>query len=314
MMNTLLMSTMACRALTAGLDSSLRQYRTEQAYIRAVPPASVFGNALLKRIVASKPCTLSALGKLRGIGQTRSAHYGHDIVRLVNLQARKKGQMRPKSLLPISTTTARGAKSTQRKALRGKQQKKTSKPKGKCKKSIISPAEKAKALIKGPKPKVVSRFFAKSKPPPAFFGKDKLKVPCKPPRTSVYVLELEDGRVYVGSSTDVQRRLTQHCNGYGSAYTKVYKPTGVLLPRLGNVEGDGDAAERDETLRYMMLRGIPYVRGWKFARVAMPEEEYEEAEANIRELFDLCRRCGYKGHFCTHCKATFDRLGNAIKK
>jgi hypothetical protein len=46
----------------------------------------------------------------------------------------------------------------------------------------------------------------------------------------------------------------------------------------------------------------------------LPEEEYEEAEANIRELFDLCRRCGYKGHFCTHCKATFDRLGNAIKK
>ena len=127
-------------------------------------------------------------------------------------------------------------------------------------------------------------------------------------------MELEDGRVYVGSSTDIPRRLSQHSNGYGSAYTKVYKPTGVLLPRLGNVEGDGDAAERDETLRYMMLRGIPYVRGWKFARVAMPEEEYEEAEANIRELFDLCRRCGYKGHFCTHCKATFDRLGNAIKK
>ena len=88
----------------------------------------------------------------------------------------------------------------------------------------------------------------------------------------------------------------------------------MLLPRLGNVEGDGDAAERDETLRYMMLRGVPFVRGWKFARVEMPSEEFEEAEANIRELFDLCRKCGCKGHFCTHCRATFDRLGRPIAR
>ena len=133
-------------------------------------------------------------------------------------------------------------------------------------------------------------------------------------RTSVYVLELEDGRVYVGSSKDIPRRISQHNAGYGSAYTKIYRPTGVQLPRLGNIEGDGDAAERDETLRYMMIRGIPYVRGWKFARVDMPPEEFDEAEANIRELFDLCRRCGYKGHFCTHCRATFDRLGNPVGK
>jgi predicted GIY-YIG superfamily endonuclease len=135
-----------------------------------------------------------------------------------------------------------------------------------------------------------------------------------PPSTksSVYVLELEDGRVYVGSSKDVPRRVSQHLAGSGSAYTRLYRPTGVQLPRLGNIEGDGDAAERDETLRYMMLRGIPYVRGWKFARVEMPPEEFDEAESNIRELFDLCRRCGYKGHFCTYCKATFDRLGNPV--
>jgi predicted GIY-YIG superfamily endonuclease len=125
----------------------------------------------------------------------------------------------------------------------------------------------------------------------------------------VYILELEEGRVYVGSSRNLDRRIDQHKGGFGSAFTKVYRPTGVRLPRLGNISGDGDAAERDETLRYMYQRGIPFVRGWKFTQVAMPPEEFEEAEANIRELFELCRKCGYKGHFITQCKATFDRWG-----
>ena len=166
------------------------------------------------------------------------------------------------------------------------------------------------------KPSVVSRFFntnaatlpkapPKPKPCPKPFPKPRPKTG----ETEVYVLELEQGRVYVGSSKDVERRIAQHVAGAGSAYTRVYKPTGVRLPRLGNVGGEGDAAERDETLRYMMLRGIPYVRGWKFSQVVMSPDEFDEAEANIRELFDLCRKCGYKGHFMTQCRATYDRWG-----
>ena len=126
---------------------------------------------------------------------------------------------------------------------------------------------------------------------------------------AVYILELEQGRVYVGKSKDIGRRIAQHMAGSGSAYTRYYKPTGVLLPRLGNVSGSGDAAERDETLRYMFLRGIEYVRGWKFSQIDLPPEDVEEAEANIRELYDLCRRCGFKGHFMNQCKFILDRHG-----
>jgi predicted GIY-YIG superfamily endonuclease len=300
--------------VSSSLDNALRQYRTEQAYIRAVPPASVFSNALLRRIVLSKPCTLSALSKLNGIGQTRRLHYGRDIVRLVNLNNQSKlGTKRkriPKS--PIHPpAAARGAKNTQRNALKGKTQansRKTRASRPGCtiipEKTAVDSLNSLNPFNPSNAPTVVSRFFQDKKA-------SKLLL-VKPTKTSVYVLELEDGRVYVGSSVDIPRRLAQHSSGCGSAYTKIYRPTGVLLPRLGNVEGDGDAAERDETLRYMMQRGIPFVRGWKFARVDMPAEEYEEAEANIRELFDLCRRCGYKGHFCTHCRANFDRMGNAL--
>ena len=311
----LITSTFTKKTITS-LQNALRQYRTEQAYIRAVPPSAVFSNALLRRIVLSKPCTLTALSKLHGIGETRRTHYGRDIVRLVNLQAKtaKNSNKKKRKPQPVShpPPTIKGAKKAKRKPVRGKPQtKRAAKPKP-ISKSCIVPASGKPLNATGPV--LLSRFFPLPEIPPLQSGviaPFRAKLSAK---TSVYILELEDGRVYVGSSKDVPRRLTQHTGGYGSAHTKIYKPTGVLLPRLGNVEGDGDAAERDETLRYMMLRGVPFVRGWKFARVDMPPEEYEEAEANIRELFDLCRRCGYKGHFCTHCRATYDRLGNPIVK
>lgn len=177
-------------------------------------------------------------------------------------------------------------------------------------KSPVRPARK--------EPVKASRFFRQEEPcpspPKAPIRQRSRRELLAGQQASVYILELEQGRVYVGSSRDVKRRVEQHMAGTGSAYTRVYKPTGVLLPRLGNVDGDGDAAERDETLRYMMLRGIPYVRGWKFAQVVMVPSEFEEAESNIRELFNLCRRCGYQGHFMTQCKANFDRCGTDLRK
>jgi predicted GIY-YIG superfamily endonuclease len=128
-------------------------------------------------------------------------------------------------------------------------------------------------------------------------------------KAGVYVLELSQGRVYVGHSSDVKRRIQQHMSGQGSAFTKAFPPTGVLLPRLGRVTGSAEAAERDETLRYMFLRGMQLVRGWRYVRVDLPQEDLDDAERNIRELYDLCRRCGHPGHFITGCKASFDRLG-----
>ena len=140
--------------------------------------------------------------------------------------------------------------------------------------------------------------------------------PCAPGGGSggegVYILELAEGRVYVGKSQDVRRRVAQHLAGAGSAFTKAYPPTGHLLPRLGDVRGGSDAAERDETLRSMFLRGIGNVRGWRYTQVALPAKEFEDAEANIRELFDLCRRCGNGDHFIGRCRVVFDRLGRKI--
>jgi hypothetical protein len=115
-------------------------------------------------------------------------------------------------------------------------------------------------------------------------------------QTKVYVLELQGGYVYVGKTSRSiqvcaghpllfcwfesksslffeQDRLREHmCSNAsstrfsGSAFTRLHPPTGRLLPRLGNLEGDGDGPERDETLRQMQKRGPQRVRGWKYVR------------------------------------------------
>jgi predicted GIY-YIG superfamily endonuclease len=128
----------------------------------------------------------------------------------------------------------------------------------------------------------------------------------------VYILELQGGKVYVGKSSNTDKRIAQHTLGTGSAFTRTYHPTGVMLPRLGKVSGDGEAAERDETLRYMYLRGIDNVRGWRYTQVYMPKEDRKDAERNIREVMDLCRRCGSPRHFVSHCKEHHDRHGHKI--
>jgi predicted GIY-YIG superfamily endonuclease len=271
------------RSGRGALERSLRLYRAEQAYIRAIPASTVFGDKLMNQIAAARPNTLKQLMSMKGIGTTRFENYGRDIVRMINLNT-KDMKLKPKV---------------------------RAKPKGE---------RKLRALSAPPRPRPRPRPRPKPRPRPC---RKQLSAPVKsealpvlpdPTPTSIYILELEDDRVYVGSSKNVKRRIAQHQAGTGSAFTRVYKPTGVLLPRLGNVQGDGDAAERDETLRYMHLKGIPMVRGWKFTQVIMPFREFDEAEANIRELFDLCRRCGRPGHFMTRCNATVDRWGRACKE
>jgi predicted GIY-YIG superfamily endonuclease len=98
---------------------------------------------------------------------------------------------------------------------------------------------------------------------------------------TVYILELENGRAYVGRSCDVERSVREHMNGKGIAFLNAFKPTGRLLPRLGNVSGRGEAAIRDETIRYMRLLGIARVRGWKYTRLTMSNEEFKEAIGDV---------------------------------
>lgn len=274
--------------------NNLKEYRQMRSVMDRIPIYCVFGDTVMRSISHAMPVSMDALSKIRGLTQDKRDMYGEDIIRLVKSSASHNNN--------CASYAARGQR--QHHASGG-----------------------------GGVPTVVLRhktpFFKKKTPPES----RAISSACRPFRDmaqeintssqrmrgipmgkeGIYVLELAQGRVYVGHSGDVRRRIQQHMTGQGAAFTKVFPPTGIILPRLGCVTGSAEAAERDETLRYMFLRGIDFVRGWRYVRVTMPEAEQQDAEDNIRELFDLCRRCGHPGHFITHCKANFDRLGRACK-
>ena len=261
------------------LLSHLKEYRQLRSVADKTPLYSVFGDTVMRSIMHTRPATQQAIAQIRGLSLEKCELYGEDILRIVR-----------------------------------------------------STRENPAAMTRAPPPVVVRHHHhpqyhknqlasKRCQPHPRLLDAARNGVAAASQRVraipvgkeGIYVLELAQGRVYVGHSSDMKRRLQQHMSGQGAAFTKAFPPTGVLLPRLGMVTGSFEAAERDETLRYMFLRGIPMVRGWKYTRVYMADDEQQDAEENIRELFDLCRRCGHPGHFITQCKATFDRNGHPCK-
>lgn len=258
----------------------LKEFRQTRSLVEKVPLYCVFGDTVMKSISQTRPVSLQALQSIRGFSDEKCVKYGQDIIQIVKKSSSNSSAGDSSVGGVIPSVVMRYGRSGKSSLLR-----------------------KRRSAAPNVKPFDVSRVNASLHRTPGIpAGKE-----------GVYILELAQGRVYVGHSSDMRRRMHQHLSGQGSAFTKAFPPTGVALPRLGCVTGSAEAAERDETLRYMFLRGIQFVRGWKYTRVEMPDEEVQDAEENIRELFDLCRRCGHPGHFITHCKANFDRLGRPCK-
>jgi hypothetical protein len=116
----------------------------------------------------------------------------------------------------------------------------------------------------------------------------------------VYVLQKPDGMIYVGKSQHIQERLRQHSEGQGASCAK-----GKFrrLPPLTQPCEDLEAWERSEVLARMRKHGIQKVRGWMYTTQEISEAEREHAFRQVCERFDLCRRCGLKGHFISRCNA-----------
>lgn len=116
----------------------------------------------------------------------------------------------------------------------------------------------------------------------------------------VYVLQRPDGLFYVGKSGNIQERLRQHREGTGAACAKGQCRR---VPPLTPACDDLEAWERSEVLARMYRHGVRSVRGWMFTGRDMGDAEAEQAFRQVCEKFDLCRRCGRKGHFAAGCRA-----------
>jgi predicted GIY-YIG superfamily endonuclease len=114
---------------------------------------------------------------------------------------------------------------------------------------------------------------------------------------SLYVLELEGGKRYVGKSADVAKRFEQHKSGSGSAWTRLHKPIRILETRPLTSIHDETNVTKDLMKKY----GVDNVRGGAYTAVDLPEEQEDMIRHEMRSASDACYKCGKPGHFANKC-------------
>jgi predicted GIY-YIG superfamily endonuclease len=121
-----------------------------------------------------------------------------------------------------------------------------------------------------------------------------------PPATKpryVYALELEGGKYYVGTSANVPKRVEEHREGAGSAWTKLHAVVRLLETRRCATPWDEDAV----TKAYMRQYGLDAVRGGSYSQPVLPPEVRAVLDRELRGATDACFVCGDAEHWATEC-------------
>lgn len=126
---------------------------------------------------------------------------------------------------------------------------------------------------------------------------------------TVYLLELENGKYYVGHTKDNNlKRVLEHGNGRASAqWTRMHKPLRILKTMPGSTTDEDRMA-----LHAMEVYGWCNVRGGKWCLTDMRNPPRELQQNNLLQSHEACPRCGRAGHTDSMCLWDTDVWGDAI--
>lgn len=112
----------------------------------------------------------------------------------------------------------------------------------------------------------------------------------------VYVLELQNGKYYVGRTNYLTKRVEEHMNGRGAEWTKLHKPIRILK------EYPIDNPFYEDTILKMTMHifGIDNVRGGSYCQSNLSSSQIATLQREIRGALDQCFVCG-GDHFVQDC-------------
>jgi predicted GIY-YIG superfamily endonuclease len=113
----------------------------------------------------------------------------------------------------------------------------------------------------------------------------------------IYVLALAHGKFYVGTSTNVQRRVNAHFAGRGAAWTAEHAPLSLVETRPVTSDFDEDVVTKE----YMRLHGIDAVRGGSYVEVTLPSALRVALTRELRTANGACFVCGATDHWASQC-------------
>jgi predicted GIY-YIG superfamily endonuclease len=120
---------------------------------------------------------------------------------------------------------------------------------------------------------------------------------------TIYTLELENGKYYVGLSNNPERRIERHMNGNGSEWTKLYKPIKILDTH----EKQSNFDEDNTTKQMMMKYGIENVRGGSYCKIELEEWQIKSLECEFKNVSNVCYKCGKSSHYAFDCSNNIDK-------